>query len=359
MTQTGVVAGTPPYMAPEQARGEPLDHRADLFSLGSVLYALCTGRPPFRGRNSLDVLRRVSEEAPPPIRSINPEIPAWLEAIVTKLMAKKPEDRYQSAGEVAALLERCLAHVQQPTVVPLPAGVIPPQSRKRRWLIATAAAAVAALLLAVTVLRIKTEKGTLEISVDDPQAKVTVDGTDIVVSGIQGVQEFRLKAGDYAVHQTKNGKPEKTEIVSIKQGEKTPLRVTFEGNGLSATAAVTSGVPAGGNVYQKRIEVLKRMADDLDAARVQQKLAAEQLDVAQLQDANKAELLKARDDLAGASETRRPRWKKPLKTCRSRSTPEGRRCWRRRAKTILPSRKLKTSSLSSTDSDCRPSASMR
>src|SRR5947209_6243941 len=122
VTQSGVVTGTPPFMAPEQARGEPLDHRADLFSLGSVLYAMCTGRPPFRG-GSLDVLRKVSEEQPLSIRMLNPEIPTWLEAIVMKLMAKKPEERYQSAGEVAALLARCLAHVQQPTVVPLPAAL--------------------------------------------------------------------------------------------------------------------------------------------------------------------------------------------------------------------------------------------
>src|SRR5438270_9475217 len=62
LTQSGVVAGTPEYMAPEQARGEAVDHRADLFSLGSVLYAMCTGRPPFRASGSLAILKRVSED---------------------------------------------------------------------------------------------------------------------------------------------------------------------------------------------------------------------------------------------------------------------------------------------------------
>src|SRR5262249_44614714 len=64
LTRAGVVAGTPEYMAPEQARGEQVDHRADLFSLGSVLYACCTGRPPFRGATPLAVLRRVTDETP-------------------------------------------------------------------------------------------------------------------------------------------------------------------------------------------------------------------------------------------------------------------------------------------------------
>jgi serine/threonine-protein kinase len=239
VTQTGVVTGTPPYMAPEQARGEPLDHRADLFSLGSVLYALCTGRPPFRG-HSLDVLRKVSEEVPVPIRTLNSEIPSWLEAIVAKLMAKNPEERYQSAGEVSALLERCLAHVQQPTTVPLPAGIA--AKRNPRWAIVVPILAGLFVIAAVTILRLRTSNGTLEITLDDPQATVTVDGTDIVVSGMQGVKEFRLKAGDYTVHQTKDGKPEKTEVVSIKQSEKTPLRVTFEGD---ARAVSKTPPPAG------------------------------------------------------------------------------------------------------------------
>src|SRR5439155_25027831 len=66
LTQTGFVAGTPLYMAPEQARGEPVDHRADLFSLGSVLYALCTGQPPFQGSTPFVVLKNVTEERPRP-----------------------------------------------------------------------------------------------------------------------------------------------------------------------------------------------------------------------------------------------------------------------------------------------------
>ena len=114
LTQSGVITGTPQYMAPEQARGDAVDHRGDLFSLGSMLYAMCTGHPPFRADTPLAVLRRVTDEAPRPIRQVNPDVPGWLEAIVARLMAKDPDERFQSAAEVALLFERCLAHVQQP-----------------------------------------------------------------------------------------------------------------------------------------------------------------------------------------------------------------------------------------------------
>ena len=120
LAQSGFVAGSPLYMAPDQARGEALDHRADLFSLGSVLYTMCTGRPPFRAANTLAVLRRVSEDTPRPIRETNPEIPDWLVAIVEKLMAKNPADRYQSAGEVVEALGKHLAQLQHAAWVPPP-----------------------------------------------------------------------------------------------------------------------------------------------------------------------------------------------------------------------------------------------
>ncbi len=80
LTRKGMVAGTPEYMAPEQALGELVDHRADLFSLGSVLYALCTGEPPFRGPTLFGVLRQVSDHHPPPVRSLNPDVSVWLDA---------------------------------------------------------------------------------------------------------------------------------------------------------------------------------------------------------------------------------------------------------------------------------------
>jgi hypothetical protein len=108
LTQTGFVAGTPLYMAPEQARGEAVDHRADLFSLGSVLYAMCTGRPPFGGSTPFMVLKSVTEEMPPPIQKINPKVPDYLVDAIARLHAKNPADRPQSALEVVEALSRHL-----------------------------------------------------------------------------------------------------------------------------------------------------------------------------------------------------------------------------------------------------------
>ncbi|MFN0056673.1 MAG: protein kinase domain-containing protein [Planctomycetales bacterium] len=120
LTRSGFHPGTPQFMSPEQAAGEPVDARSDLFSLGSVLYTLCTGRPPFRADSSLGVLRRITDAEPRRIRELNPQVPEWLCGIIGKLMAKRPSDRYRSAAAVAALLEPCLAHVQQPEFIPLP-----------------------------------------------------------------------------------------------------------------------------------------------------------------------------------------------------------------------------------------------
>lgn len=128
MTRTGQITGTPQYMSPEQAQGQRVDHRTDLFSLGCVLYAMCTGRAAFRADSAVAVMHRVVHDAPRPIREVNEDIPDWLCGIVEKLLAKEADDRFASAEEVEDLLSRHLAHLQQPTAIPQPSPVLPDNS---------------------------------------------------------------------------------------------------------------------------------------------------------------------------------------------------------------------------------------
>ena len=113
LTDSGTLAGTPNFMSPEQARGEPVDATTDLFSLGSVLYSLCTGQLPFRAESTVAVLRKVSDEPPQPIRELSRDVPDWLAAVIAKLMAKAPAERYQSAALVSELLARNSAELSQ------------------------------------------------------------------------------------------------------------------------------------------------------------------------------------------------------------------------------------------------------
>ncbi len=149
MTRTGVIAGTPQYMSPEQARGDAVDARSDLFSLGSVLYTMCTGRVPFRADSPYGVLRLITDTKPRAIREINPEIPEWLCRIVQRLHVKMPADRYQSAQEVTALLTQCLAHVTQPTLHPLPNSVasLPKRLSARLQILSSVTIVTAAVII--------------------------------------------------------------------------------------------------------------------------------------------------------------------------------------------------------------------
>ncbi len=113
MTGTGFVPGTPQYMSPEQAQGKPVDHRSDLFSLGCVLYAMCTGRSPFRGDSTVAIIRRVCDDTPLKIQEINPEVPGWLCEVIDKLLEKSPDARFQSALNVAKVLEVFLARLNR------------------------------------------------------------------------------------------------------------------------------------------------------------------------------------------------------------------------------------------------------
>jgi len=124
----GSVVGTPAYMAPEQARGETVDARADLFSLGCVLYRMATGEPAFAGKTPWAVLRAVEEHQPPPPRSLRPELPAALQTVIMDLLAKEPDRRPASAGEVARTLRAVLAQADGKAPLPQPQPPALPQA---------------------------------------------------------------------------------------------------------------------------------------------------------------------------------------------------------------------------------------
>ena len=179
LTQTGVIAGTPQYMAPEQARGEKVDARSDLFSLGSVLYAMCTGRPPFRAPTTVAVLKRVCEEEPVDVRDLNPDVPRWLAEIIDRLHAKRRRDRFASAAEVGRLLRRHLAHLRSPDKVAKPGPVRRPRPAASRgwWAVALVVpGALAFAFLAWGIVHLLTPKRdadpTTEPKGHAPQARV-------------------------------------------------------------------------------------------------------------------------------------------------------------------------------------------
>ena len=181
ISQSGIIAGTTMYMAPEQAQGQTLDQRADLFSLGSVLYQMATGRPPFRANNTVAVLKRVAEDQPRAIREIIPETPQWLCDIIAKLHAKNPDDRYPSAREVADVLADCEAQLKANAKlkdysrIPRSKPKAGRPERRVAWRKRAGFAAVAALLLAFMALALTEIAGITHLM---PKQQSTTDPID-------------------------------------------------------------------------------------------------------------------------------------------------------------------------------------
>lgn len=104
LTSAGTIIGTPEYLSPEQGTGKPVDHRTDVYSLGIVLYQMLSGRVPFQGTSPVAIAIKHALEEPPSLTALNPDIPASVEAVVKRAIAKNPDDRYPSAGEFALAL---------------------------------------------------------------------------------------------------------------------------------------------------------------------------------------------------------------------------------------------------------------
>jgi formylglycine-generating enzyme required for sulfatase activity/serine/threonine protein kinase len=184
LTQQGAIIGTPAYMAPEQAKGEAIDARSDLFSLGCVLYRMCTGRAPFKDADPVSTLVSVAMDNPSTVAELRPDLPRALSNLVMQLLSKKPEDRPQLAKAVAEALRAIDVTKVEPPVRPreaqrkVPSEAAPrtevvrkPARRTRKrgapwpWLIAGGVVGVGALVVAL-VLLLRTPNGTEHVEND-------------------------------------------------------------------------------------------------------------------------------------------------------------------------------------------------
>ncbi len=149
LTQTGILAGTPHYMSPEQASGELIDFRSDLFSLGAVLYFMSTGHPPFRANGAMAVLHRLCHEKHRPVWQANKDIPDELSDVVDRLLEKKPSRRPATADEVQQELATLLSRVQQQGLTRRRLGSW--RSRRMRRRVWDAAATISLIVAAIGV----------------------------------------------------------------------------------------------------------------------------------------------------------------------------------------------------------------
>lgn len=147
VTAADEIVGTPQFLSPEQARGEKIDGRSDLYSLGATLYALLAGRPPYGTGSPVSIALKHADpkERPQPLRSLVPDVPPEVESLVEKLMAKRPEDRFQTADEVVAAVDRVKRGGGGTLVTVTEDKVLTPR-RRRRLLLAGAGVGVAGLL---------------------------------------------------------------------------------------------------------------------------------------------------------------------------------------------------------------------
>ena len=291
-----MIIGTPLFMSPEQARGELLDCRADLFSLGSVLYAMTTGSSPFRANNTLATLKRVNEDTPQSIQELAPETPRWLCDIITKLLAKNPAERFASAREVADTLAACEANGVKHPVAELVRvrtneseaadlnrpGTEVSRFRRQRARVTVAAALAGVLVLGAIVLALQIPNGEVIVEVPDDlsaeerkqiKIKIEVDGNgNARVADEANGWTIGVKAGKYDV-QLMGGADVvqiKDKQVTVTRGKKGIVKLTLRPSGSAvATISVKTATP-NANAYNWPADAPKPALAPFDAAQARQ-----------------------------------------------------------------------------------------
>ena len=236
MTVEGELVGTVAYMSPEQTQSRNIDYRSDLFSLGSVIYTMCTGHSPFRSKNVLAAANRINNDSPRPIEQSNSEISQDLRSIIFRLLEKNPENRYQSANEVADDLLK-LMQIRDPVNPPQqnPSEASPKKFPRIWYLIAClsifaflgAGELTGKTKVIPTVIKLVKGEATLVVEVNDPNIGISLNGEEIVLSGI-GPHQIRITPGKYHLQARKDGRPIYSEMITLSRNGHKQVSIGWE-----------------------------------------------------------------------------------------------------------------------------------
>ena len=266
LTMSGMIMGTPRYMAPEQAEGQAVDHRCDLFSLGSMLYHLATGRPAFEGKNITATLLAVTQQEPQALREVDPALDPEFAELVTKLLSKDKDDRPQTAQEVSELFQQ-LETRQQQTSLSAAAVTVPlirpveksararPQKNLSTSLLVGLGGLFAVLLLGAILFTFRSTDGTVfvELTSDVEIQSIEVDGQAVEFSpdGTERRIRFDVDPGERRLTiKTTDGLELTTSLgekpLEIKAGASARLKAWVEPK-IAGTTPPSNNMPAGGS----------------------------------------------------------------------------------------------------------------
>lgn len=248
MTETGMIAGTPDFMSPEQARGQEVGARSDLFSLGCVMYRLLSGRLPFQASNTLATLQSILNDEPAPVSHLNANVPAELSRLTMMLLSKDASLRPGTANQVATafknptvMRELLDTHTQFSKRLPSKASTLRP------WRLGAIAAFVAIAAMIVggpQIVRVMTNQGVLEIESDDPNIEIEVlKGGKVthVIDRATG-QRLVIDAGNYEIKPRSGASFELShQNVLMKRGGRVVVTVTKPSGNVGSVAKTSTG----------------------------------------------------------------------------------------------------------------------